>query len=66
MQYHGFFWSAVIRALLSLRRDNGLDNEYDTTMLDSVTQIENEKMMKYEKSTKYEKILKYDVYLLMA
>ena len=44
MQYHGFFWSAVIRALLSLRRDNGLDNEYDTTMLESVTQIENEKM----------------------
>ncbi len=44
MHYQGLFWSAIIRALLSFRRDTGLSNERDIIALESVGQIENGKL----------------------
>lgn len=40
MQYQGLFWSAIIRALLSLRRDLGINNDRDITILDNVAALE--------------------------
>lgn len=40
MQYQGLFWSAIIRALLSQRRDLGISDERDATLLESVHQLE--------------------------
>ncbi len=44
MHYQGLFWSAIIRALLSFRRDTGLSNDRDLVALESVTQLENGKL----------------------
>lgn len=40
MQYQGLFWSAIIRSLLSLRRDLGINEARDDAVLESLTQLE--------------------------
>lgn len=40
VQYQGLFWSAIIRALLSQRRDLGISDERDATFLETVNQLE--------------------------
>ncbi|MEG3768372.1 helix-turn-helix domain-containing protein [Alteromonas sp. 14N.309.X.WAT.G.H12] len=40
MQYQGLFWSAIIRALLSLRRDLSINDDRDITILDNVAALE--------------------------
>lgn len=40
MQYKGLFWSAVVRAILSLRRDQGKAEAADTTGLAALNELE--------------------------
>ncbi|WP_137167690.1 helix-turn-helix domain-containing protein [Salinimonas lutimaris] len=40
MQYKGLFWSAIVRSLLSLRRDSGLHNAVDSRALEMLHQLE--------------------------
>ena len=44
MHYQGLFWSAIIRALLSFRRDSGLSNERDNLALECIASVESGKL----------------------
>ncbi|RDV25138.1 helix-turn-helix domain-containing protein [Alteromonas aestuariivivens] len=44
MKINGLFWSAIVRALLSMRRDMGIDNDQDIQAIEALPKIEQEQL----------------------